>query len=83
MTSVSLTCFPQSVIQEISERSLGLAEKIEEELRVARNLELLVVVSRTSQEHITSLFLLMAENIRRWRAELAKLNSIQIRRTAH
>lgn len=71
----------KSIIQEIKERSLGLADKIKEELRLVRNLELLVVVSRTSQDHITSLFLLMAENIRRWRAELAKLNSIQIRRS--
>ncbi|KAJ9122490.1 hypothetical protein QFC22_001918 [Naganishia vaughanmartiniae] len=58
---------------------LNPANKIDEELRMARNLELLAIISQGTKEHVESLFQLMAENVRRWRAELAKLRSIHIR----
>ncbi|KAJ9098643.1 hypothetical protein QFC21_004291 [Naganishia friedmannii] len=68
-----------SANKDYDERYTSLTSKINEELRIARNLELLAILSQGSKEHIESLFQLMAENIRRWRAELAKLKSIHIR----
>ncbi|KAI5452190.1 hypothetical protein NCC49_001125 [Naganishia albida] len=82
LSAPSDTAFEEDpLIKQYDKRSTDLMKKIEEELRLARNLELLALISRSSQEHITSLLLLMAENIRRWRAELARLNTINIRLT--
>ncbi|KAJ9106865.1 hypothetical protein QFC19_002994 [Naganishia cerealis] len=83
MELLNLNTANEALLQEYQERSISLMSKIEEELRMARNLELLAILSQSSREHIESLFQLMAENIRRWRAELAKVRSIYIRQRPH